>query len=230
MRSRSLLFVALGLAAASALGPSVTLYVPENGFIALNIPLIMARLGSLSTRTTHPHFLAQLHDALAMAGVPNPIVNPFKGCTKGEVLASSHNSELLHQLARRTISCAHPEVGRYERTGYGNCGYCFPCLIRRASMHVVGWDHPSDYGRDVCADANLVGGHSERVRDVRAVLTALYAASSASHEHRLAPLRAGPLDGVAVRELARVHQQGIAELRHLFTDRACPEVRRLAGL
>ena len=36
----------------------VTLYMCENGFISINPPLTDARLGSLSTRTTHPVYLS----------------------------------------------------------------------------------------------------------------------------------------------------------------------------
>lgn len=52
-RSRSLLFIALGLAVGSVT-PEVPLWVPENGFASLNPPLAGERRGSLSTRTTHP--------------------------------------------------------------------------------------------------------------------------------------------------------------------------------
>ena len=47
-RARSLLFVAAGLAVASAIGDAVPLYMPENGFIGINVPLTAARSGSLS--------------------------------------------------------------------------------------------------------------------------------------------------------------------------------------
>jgi hypothetical protein len=58
-RARSIIFFAYGVLAATALkryhdGQPVTLYVCENGFIAINPSLTTARLGSLSTRTTHP--------------------------------------------------------------------------------------------------------------------------------------------------------------------------------
>jgi hypothetical protein len=62
-RSRSLLFIAGALAAAAAVGPHVPVYVPENGWIGLNVPLTRARTGSASTRTTHPHFLMLLTNA-----------------------------------------------------------------------------------------------------------------------------------------------------------------------
>jgi hypothetical protein len=38
----------------------------------------------------------------------------------------------------------------------GNCGYCYPCMIRRAALHAAGIDSPSGYPYDIAADANLI--------------------------------------------------------------------------
>ena len=65
-RSRSLLFLALGLAAGSV--HDAPLWIPENGFASLNPPLGHERLGSLSTRTTHPAFLSGLSNVLGESG------------------------------------------------------------------------------------------------------------------------------------------------------------------
>jgi hypothetical protein len=53
-RGRSFLFFACGVFAGSGMDGAFTLKVPENGLIALNVPLDTLRLGSNSTRTTHP--------------------------------------------------------------------------------------------------------------------------------------------------------------------------------
>jgi len=66
-RARSFLFFGLGALAASGLGEA-TLYIPENGLISLNVPLDPLRLGALSTRTTHPYFMARYNDLLAALG------------------------------------------------------------------------------------------------------------------------------------------------------------------
>lgn len=68
-RGRSVLFLALGVAVASGLGPA-RLLVPENGFISLNVPLTPPRSGSFSTRTTHPHLIALLRDLLNELQLP----------------------------------------------------------------------------------------------------------------------------------------------------------------
>ena len=72
-RTRSLAFLAYAVLAASATkrashGETVSTYICENGFIAINPPLTASRLGSLSTRTAHPHFLGELQHVLDDVG------------------------------------------------------------------------------------------------------------------------------------------------------------------
>lgn len=233
-RSRSLTFVALGLAAASALGPDVPLWIPENGYISLNVPVTGARLGSCSTRTTHPHFLAQLRRLLGALGIGNPLVNPFGAMTKGEILRNSPRQDVLGRLAPFSISCAHPEANRYnsdpERRAPGNCGYCYPCLIRRASMHVMGWDRGGTYLYDVLRDpALLARGSGDRGKDARAVLSGL-ADPQALATSPLAILRGGPIPaGTDLNELAAMYLRGRNELRAFFAE-ATRAVKRAAGL
>jgi hypothetical protein len=147
-RSRSFYFLASGLACAAGIGPDVPMYVPENGFIGINVPLVPARSGSLSTRTTHPFFLRLLSELTIAVGVTNPIINPLRMQTKGEALAACVRPDLLAQTAPLSVSCAHPTAGRWQGRS-GPCGYCYPCLIRRASMHVVGLDSGDHYVIDV---------------------------------------------------------------------------------
>ena len=73
-RSRSLIFLAFGVLAATATqryldGDTVPLFVCENGFIAINPPLTQARIGSLSTRTAHPEFLGRMQQILDAVGL-----------------------------------------------------------------------------------------------------------------------------------------------------------------
>ena len=63
------MFFAHVIAIASGMGHHVDLYVPENGVISLNIPLTVMRLGSLSTRTTHPYFMGLMQNLLYGLGL-----------------------------------------------------------------------------------------------------------------------------------------------------------------
>lgn len=132
-RSRSLAFIAFGILAACSLdryenGEEVTLHVPENGFISLNVPLTPLRIGSLSTRTTHPAFLRDLERLLNDLGIRVKLVNRYGQKTKGEMLAECADQVTLAALAPSSMSC-----GRGGRK-YRHCGRCLPCLVRRGAF------------------------------------------------------------------------------------------------
>ena len=134
-RARSFIFLAYGVLAASSLkrykdGDCVELYVCENGFISINPPLTPARIGSLSTRTTHPYFLKLFQELLNTAELRIDIKNPYQFKTKGEMLRECKNQAFLKKNAPKTTSC-----GRFARHNFTACGRCFPCLIRRAAFH-----------------------------------------------------------------------------------------------
>lgn len=226
-RSRSFLFIALAVIAGSIVGRRPTIRVPENGFIALNVPLGEDRFGSCSTRTAHPHFLSLYQAALHQVGITVQLDNPYMYATKGEMLAACRNSELLQQIERRTVSCSHPEQARWRgESGFKrNCGYCYPCVIRRSSLNHVDRDRASEYREDVAGDLNLV--KSPRCgKDVRAVLESL------SHDERmLAVTRPGPLpDDVSISGLVRMYTAGRSEIRSLFVEKGSRAVKRYAGL
>jgi 7-cyano-7-deazaguanine synthase in queuosine biosynthesis len=143
-RARSLIFLAYGVLVASTLrryheGKPVTLYVCENGFISVNPPLTPGRLGSLSTRTTHPEYLGLFQSLLTAAGLNIRIETPYQFKTKGEMLVECADQAFLAKHAHHTTSC-----GRYARNGFRHCGRCVPCLIRRASFRA--WKKPDRTG------------------------------------------------------------------------------------
>ena len=133
-RSRSFLFFALGAFAGSGFDGMVTLKVPENGLISVNVPLDPLRLGSLSTRTTHPFYMARWNDVLTTLGVNVRVENPYWDKTKGEMVKGCANGALLRRLTPSSLSCASPVKGRWQGIGTQHCGYCVPCLIRRAAL------------------------------------------------------------------------------------------------
>ncbi len=133
-RGRSFMFFALAVLAASAIGGTRIAYVPENGLISLNVPLDPMRLGALSTRTTHPYYMARINQLLTELGISVTVRNPYRLQTKGEMVASCADLAFLRSTAKRTMSCADPRKGRFEHRSPEHCGYCMPCLIRRAAL------------------------------------------------------------------------------------------------
>jgi hypothetical protein len=145
-RSRSLLFITLGLALASI--DRATLWVPENGFASINPPLGRDRLGSLSTRTTHPAFLAGLQDVLTCVGAHAVLINPFEQQTKGEMFSAAAESigkPAATRLLSITNSCAHVGHPGPRSSPMLACGVCFGCIMRRASFRAAGLKDASEY-------------------------------------------------------------------------------------
>lgn len=144
-RSRSLMFFAHAIAIASGMGRHVDLYVPENGVISLNIPLTVMRLGSLSTRTTHPYFMGLLQSLITSLGIDVSFINPFQMLTKGEMMKTCKDINYLNAHYKDTLSCSHPDQGRWTKDAAGHCGECLPCTIRRAAIKAAGLVDDSNY-------------------------------------------------------------------------------------
>ncbi|MDP9612864.1 hypothetical protein [Streptomyces demainii] len=145
-RSRSLLFIALGLAVASL--HHVPLWIPENGFASLNPPLGPERLGSLSTRTTHPAFLQDLSAAATAAGAHAVLENPFARHTKGEMFqqaAGFLGAEKASAFLSATHSCGLTGQRAHSIPAQRQCGVCFGCVLRRASFTAANLRDRTDY-------------------------------------------------------------------------------------
>lgn len=135
-RGRSIGFFAFAAVAADHLAISnselqrpIEVFVPENGLISLNVPLNPGRVGSLSTKTTHPVFMARLQVLWDELGIPAVLRLPYAAMTKGEMMAGCRAPALLAEVASDSTSC-----GRFVRNGYKHCGRCVPCPVRRASF------------------------------------------------------------------------------------------------
>mgnify|MGYP001001447098 FL=1 len=143
-RGRSIIFLGYALLAANTLSKwrtsTVDIYVPENGFISLNIALNSGRLGSLSTKTTHPVFLGLIQDIWNNLGINANIVTPYQFKTKGEMLQECKNQDLVQSLVCSTTSC-----GKYLTHGRTHCGRCVPCMVRRAAFLKAGMEDSTIY-------------------------------------------------------------------------------------
>lgn len=212
-RARSLAFIAFGILAASSTarydaGEDVTLYLCENGFIAINPPLTPARLGSLSTRTAHPQFLGSIQEVLENVGLDIVIENPYRKHTKGEMLRDCSDQTLLSSLAGESTSC-----GRFQRFGYRHCGRCVPCQVRRAAFLKWGAVDSTEY---VYRDLGRRDGDHAAFDDVRSVAMAKASVDADGIHRWLGPSLSSPhiedreaiqaMLGRGVDELAELHR------------------------
>lgn len=144
-RTRSLIFLAYGVILATSLqkyedGGLVTLFMSENGLISINPPLTGSRIGSLSTRTTHPIFIKLFQTLLERAAINVKVENRYTIKTKGEMLIDAKDQSYLLTHAHTTTSC-----GRFGVHGRKHCGRCIPCLIRRSAFLKWGIKDDTDY-------------------------------------------------------------------------------------
>ena len=160
-RGRSFLFFALASLAASGMGPATTIFVPENGLISLNVPLDPLRVGAWSTRTTHPFYMARWNELLAAVGVEAVLDNPYRFQTKGEMLAGCANQDLLRRFVGETISCSSFSKARYRGESPRHCGYCVPCLIRRAAIERAFGTDPTIYSLTSLTNGALDANRAE---------------------------------------------------------------------
>lgn len=224
LRGRSFLFFALATLAASAIGGDVVVHVPENGLISLNVPLDPLRMGALSTKTTHPYYMARFNELLVGIGINTQLLNTYRHQTKGQMVENCADRNLLRNEARNTMSCSSPTKTRWSGREPMHCGYCVPCIIRQASLvHGLGQDDTiyavSDFGSRIL-DTNKAEG--EHVRSFQFALARLARNPERAllEIHRPGPLIDHPNDLEAYKT---VYVEGMAEVgRFLEGVRAKP--------
>ena len=77
-RTRSFMFFSHAIILASGMNKEIDLFIPENGLISLNIPMIINRIGSSSTRTTHPYYMKLLQQLIHNLNIRVNLHNPFQ--------------------------------------------------------------------------------------------------------------------------------------------------------
>ena len=231
-RGRSLLFLCAALSIAGILGKNIPIYIPENGFIGLNISLTKSRKGTCSTRTTHPYFLSQFNSILEMVGIENSINNFFAFNTKREVVNRVKNTEAFKACYADTISCSHPCLSRYNQFGEKeypiNCGYCYPCLIRKSSVLDVERDKKYSFAGETF-EFLKVNEENDKGSDLRAVLSSVYRYKHISEEDLKRFIRSvGRLTTEEVEKFLRVYKSSMEDLIELFAEDE--RMRRYLGI
>jgi len=206
MRTRSLnflAFAAVGTCAVQAVSQQerVDLIVPENGFISLNAPLTPRRIGTLSTRTTHPHFIESIQNLFDAADIPCRISNPYQFKTKGQMTTECRNRQLLVDIVDSTVSCSH-----WKRSNQ-QCGICVPCIIRRAALHAGGFGEDTEYTFNNVAD---VLNETDRRDDLLALSIAV--AQKTTRKPGPWIVDSGPLPPAQFMDFQKVFLQGLGEV------------------
>jgi len=217
-RGRSFLFFALAALAASSVGEDVRINVPENGLIALNVPLDPLRFGALSTRTAHPHFIASMNGLLQRLGNLGRLQNRYRHQTKGEMVAGCKDMAFLQKEVANSMSCSSPAKARYRGLSPRHCGYCVPCLIRRASLEAgLGKADPTLYTiPDLkAAPIDTTKADGEHIRSFQLMAKRMAASTDLARIliHKPGPL---PRDERELEGFAGVFRRGVSEVANLL--------------
>lgn len=213
MRTRSCNFLAFGAVGASAVQAvnqqeHIELLVPENGFISLNAPLTARRIGTLSTRTTHPYFIGLIQDIFDNTAIPCAIRNPYQFKTKGEMALDCAEGQLLEQIVDDTVSCSHWKRKHIQ------CGICVPCLIRRSALYAADIQEQTGYAFNTVTD---VLNEMDKRDDLFALSIAIASRESRNLSAWIAD--SGPLLADELEEYKNAFSRGLEEVR-LYLD-AC---------
>jgi len=225
-RARSVLF--LGLAVYSAINLKISkIITPENGLISVNLPLTSSRAGANSTRTMHPYFISTFQNALSILGHKIEIENPYIYKTKGQMLEECKNKPLLDTLIKRTISCSHPSMMQYwYRRDIKHCGYCMPCIIRRASINKYSslMDNGNDYGIDIFNENEMILEQDGVIpRNIKAMISFL----SSKHDRKKYKKLLNQVVKVENSdELTEMISHGYNEIRLLINDKGTAVMKR----
>ncbi|WP_050917694.1 Qat anti-phage system QueC-like protein QatC [Vibrio campbellii] len=210
MRGRSFNFLAMAVLGIVALrntnaDPQIsTIIVPENGYISINPPLTRRRIGSHSTRTTHPYFLSRFESFLNDAGYNVKFINPYQFKTKGEMLAECKDQVAIAKAVPLSVSCSHWHREHIQ------CGRCVPCLIRRSSVHYANLTEDADYDSK---NLKVVRKEREKRDDLQAVQTAIIRLNRTS-DYRAWLRQSGslPSDADIRRKLESTIRRGLKEV------------------
>lgn len=214
-RSRSFLFIAFGIFAMSGMKGVSTLEVPENGLIALNVPLEELRTGSHSTRTTHPFYLDSWNQVLQGLGIEFSVHNPYWNKTKGEMADECSNKEFLLQVIQDSISCSSPQKARWSGAAPQHCGYCVPCIIRRAAMNKAFREEGDSTPYLIDNVAEIAASHAKgKGVQFRSFQIAINKIKEQPQRAKILIHKSGPLSGDSAYlwELSDVYLRGLLEV------------------
>lgn len=221
-RGRSLLFLCVALVMASVLGENIPVYIPENGFIGLNVPLTNNRKGSCTTRTTHPHFLNMFRELLKNVGIRNEIVNFFAYESKRNIVNSVKDEEAFKRGYLETISCSHPCIPRYNKNGPKeypiNCGYCYPCIIRKSSLLDVPNGNQGYTENSLTMHFINENLHKDVINDLKAVISAVYRFKNVDEKELIRLIRGtGKLSNDEINKFKSVYIDSINDIIELLS-------------
>lgn len=224
-RSRSLMFIAIALQIAEYTKSKIV--IPENGSVSLNYPLSPSRRSSCSTRTTHPVIIHQLKELFRNVGLSVEMENPYEFMTKGEMVRDCKDMSYLLSILSDSNSCGKRTRRQffYNNGTATHCGYCMPCMYRKASL--IGFADSTTYGNEL--DSLFRNKLLQLTDDFYAMLNFLktdLTEEEIKRELRIAKVNALPNFEQYVNLVVRTR----SELKTLIASKGSNELKKYIGL
>ena len=157
-----------------------------------------------------------LQDLLDGLGLKVKLQSPYRFMTKGEMIATCSNAEIIKKNGGDTMSCSSPNKYRWNlRLTDIHCGHCVPCIIRRAAFYKALGHDPTNYvltdhelrGRSIDSDA----AEGKDIRSFQFILTKLQRNPELARRMIHQP---GPLPDAAghIQDYVGVFERGLAEV------------------
>ena len=131
------------------------------------------------------------------------------------------SSDLLTSYAKETMSCSSPGKIRFvkekEQRQQKHCGYCVPCLIRRASLLAGGIDDETPYYLEDLR-SHVVNTDRAEGKDIRSFQLAVSRLRNKPERSRFDIHRPGPLSDhpADLRAYMDVYVAGLEEVATLL--------------
>jgi hypothetical protein len=155
---------------------------------------------------------------LVELGIGGRIENPYWDKTKGEMATECTNGLLLGEVAADSLSCSSPSKARWQGHGIEHCGYCLPCLIRRAALEA--WSPGRDSTVYTVPDlrAHTLETSEAIGKQVRSFQVAIERLRGRADLAKLLLHKPGPLSDEIPRldQLADVYRRGLDEVGRLI--------------
>ena len=161
--------------------------------------------------------MKRLTDAV---GLSVSFSNPYRHMTKGEMVSRCADGAFLRTVVSNSMSCSSPAKARYKRLSPRHCGYCVPCLIRRASLKAgLGVKDPTLYTvENLLADTLATDrAEGEHVRSFQLMAKRIKKAPGLAKilVHKPGPLVDAPDE---ITDYADVFRRGVLEVGKLLQD------------
>jgi hypothetical protein len=123
------------------------------------------------------------------------------------------NKDFLREIIGESISCSSPQKARWKGSSSQHCGYCIPCIIRRAAIYEAFKNDSTSYLiNDV---SELISNHAKEVGfSLRSFQIAIKRIKEQPQLARYLIHKSGSLlkDDKYLKELSGVYQRGLLEV------------------